>query len=339
MKYLLFFGFMVSNAGYIITMNAQHQNPQLNCPQCIMDLHRTGRIFEAHKLLQRFNSELYDISSFALNNDSLLHYCVQNEMRPYFLKLLLKKGAKLEVRNSAGETPLLASLRSFNYQAAQILIIAGACVNVVDGTNKTPLHWLCLNQSFFKAGKEAYARSGNLDFYKQFTASLILTPVPPLKKLAIKTLLERSDRLQIFNRLIPDLKGEVLFCLLQEDIRFDKWWLSQIEQDQYVIDLFISRIKQGSHCDDFINKKDSDGNTPLHLAARSHAPMVFALYLVRMGANRMETNNAGQTPFDVARAAVCDRRVCGHCDELKEYLVQPIQLIDKLQKMITIPRE
>ena len=83
-----------------------------------------------------------------------------------------------------------------------------------------------------------------------------------------------------------------------------------------------------------INRKDLEGNTPLHLAARSHAHLEFVSLLVSQGADRLIQNNAHETPYDVAQNTQCNRNECHHCDELKEYLSQPQKALKRIEAII-----
>lgn len=340
MNYLLFFGLVLKVTGSLFAMNGPHQSPQPNCTQCIIDLCQNKNEFEAYQLLRRFDAELYDINTTQGVEASLLHYYVKKQMRTYFFKTLLAKGADKELANSAGEMPLIVALRFFNHDGARMLVSAGARVDIQDSAGKTPLHWLCINQPYLRELGLAFERErranvgGQSDSYLRLAQSLIPLSVPLLKELAIKRLIMPAPNMQLIGSLIPELKIEVLYYILQVNKRFDQSLLALVEHDPFLITLLMQRIKSVCRQDDFINKKDNDGNTPLHLVARSHVHVLFALYLVRAGADRLAQNNARQTPLDVARHTYCDRRTCLYCDELQEYLAQPFNLLDTLEKML-----
>ncbi|MGB4545415.1 MAG: ankyrin repeat domain-containing protein, partial [Smithellaceae bacterium] len=63
-------------------------------------------------------------------------------------------------------------------------------------------------------------------------------------------------------------------------------------------DIAVELIRSGAA----VNITDLDGNTPLHLAARSSPDRVIRL-LIKKGASPYLKNNEGKTALDIAREA------------------------------------
>lgn len=308
-------------------LQSMHPHPRhSNCTGCIMSLLRAGSVFEAYQYLCRFNSEAYDINASQGTEASLLHfYSKQAHTRPYFFKILLAKGAHIELKdNATGETPLLVALRHLNISAACMLIEAGCQVRVACNTNhKTPLHWLCMNIHGAK-------RIGDAKYY-DLVKTCLAQDVLSLKEIAIMKV-SRQIKLEQLKKLAPELRIEILFYLLQNEIWFDPKYLTVLNTI-YNLELFKQRIQKQVNPDAMVNKQDIQGDTPLHIAARAHAPVEFALFLVQSGAERMIKNNANQTPLQVAQHVVCHRNAC-KCEVLKDFLNQPQRVIENIDHLI-----
>lgn len=297
-----------------------------NCTGCIISLITAGSVFEAYQYLCRFDSEAYDINISQGTEASLLHfYSKQTHARSYFFKILLAKGAHIELKdNATGETPLLVALRHRNISTACMLVEAGCQVKVTCNTSrKTPLHWLCMNTQDAK-------KIGDAKYYDLIKTCLAQDPLS-LKEIAVMKV-ARQIKLEQLKMLAPELRIEILFYLLQNEIRFDPKYLTVLNTI-YNLELFKQKLQKRVNPDAMINKQDIQGDTPLHIAARDHAPVGFALFLVRSGADRMIQNNANQTPLQVAQHVICNRNAC-KCEMLKDFLNQPQKVMEKIDHLI-----
>lgn len=308
-------------------MNAHHAFPAANCTGCIIRFLMEGKPFEAYQLLNKFNAEIYEISVPQAEQGSLLHhYVMQAECQPFFFKMLLAKGAKLDLLNGQGETPLIVALRVQNYFAARMLIRAKADVTVVSANlERTALHWLCVGTSFLEAfNQRTVARKGMDPF--RLARSLIATRPHTLKERCLQRVVE----LKLNHRVIPVLHADALFTLLAQSRIFN---LQLINTEDIALSLKL-RLLAGTARDEMVNKQDSSGDTALHLAARLHAHSDFAFFLVSLGADRLIINRAGHTPYDVAKISPCQKKICRSCVELQDYLQQPLKVLQKIEEVL-----
>ena len=230
----------------------------------------------------------------------------------------------------------MVALRAHNYKAAYLLIEAGALVDPVClNLQRTCLHWLCVNTAYLREFASQYDSRGDLSALLKLAQALITPKVPlSLKALAAKKIATDCINKITADNCIPELRIELIFCLLQYSKRFDRTHLSLISHKKYDALSMKQRIEQGMLADSRINQKDKDGNTPLHLAAQVHAHPEFAFFLVSRGADRLIKNKEGQTPLQVAQKVVCNRNVCEYCDVLKEYLAQPQLVLKEIDRII-----
>ncbi len=81
-----------------------------------------------------------DVSATDAAGWALLHYAATWGDRAGLLHCLAK-GAQMDLRNAAGETPLLRALKAARPAMGRLLLERGAAVDAVDGAGRAPLHW------------------------------------------------------------------------------------------------------------------------------------------------------------------------------------------------------
>ena len=87
------------------------------------------------------------------------------------VKLLLKLGANLNVRNKSGDTPLHIAVEEGRIEIVEILLEAGADIQVEDHENNTPLHLAAIRgslgiiASLVDAGASLH-KKGNYQFHE-----------------------------------------------------------------------------------------------------------------------------------------------------------------------------
>lgn len=77
-----------------------------------------------------------------------------------FVRVLLRHGAKADIGDAKGETPLHAVALSGQLDVAPLLLAAGANVNARDGAGKTPLH-LAIQKRHGELVKQVLAQRGD----------------------------------------------------------------------------------------------------------------------------------------------------------------------------------
>ncbi len=71
---------------------------------------------------------------------------------PAVLEAMLKRGAKVDVKDSTGETPLHWAARDHNVASVKLLLAAGANASVKDAEGHAPAYWCKTYASFSAAG-------------------------------------------------------------------------------------------------------------------------------------------------------------------------------------------
>ncbi|MEM9220393.1 MAG: ankyrin repeat domain-containing protein [Cyanobacteria bacterium P01_F01_bin.150] len=86
-----------------------------------------------------FSNNCCILAAQQTNNGTALHVAAAHIKLTEFTRLLLDKGADVNIRNRFGETPLHEAVQNFNEAAIPLLLAAGADINAEDDKGKTPL--------------------------------------------------------------------------------------------------------------------------------------------------------------------------------------------------------
>jgi uncharacterized protein len=92
---------------------------------------------EAQKLLGKGGSTLVDTPDRSTGERGV--HIVVKERDLSWLAFLIQKGARIDIKDSQGDTPLIEAARIGNVDAARILISRGAQLNVTNSSGETPL--------------------------------------------------------------------------------------------------------------------------------------------------------------------------------------------------------
>jgi ankyrin repeat protein len=207
---------------------------------------------------------------------------------------IIAGGADVNATNFQGQTPLhlsAAHIGAWDHNdppvnaAFQLLLYHKANVNAQDNEGLTPLHVLATSDSSFKreavrALLDAGAKPDLRDKHGRTPAHLFLSGKWPWS--------QAGECLAMLARAGADLDAK-------DDERQTLLHYLAASGDQRPmffiegVDGLLTRAKT-----DF-NARDKNGNTPLHIAAKTNARDVFD-WLVKRGAGLDETNNAGETP-------------------------------------------
>ena len=92
----------------------------------------------------------YDIAinETDIHGDSALHHCINGPTEVELLKLLVNRGASIELRNYMEATPLMVAVDYDNIEATKFLLSKGANVNAHTVWRSAPLHFACSGSSW-----------------------------------------------------------------------------------------------------------------------------------------------------------------------------------------------
>ncbi len=230
------------------------------------------------------------------NGDTPLHRAAQT-YSPEHVTSLIAAGANVNATNLQGRTPLHKFAEEIHMWSAddgtnspfQVLLQAKPNVNVQDRDGLTPLHVLALAETSFKqeatkALLEAGANPNLRDKLGRTPAQCLLSGAWPWA--------EAGECLALLRKAGADL------ALKDQQDRTALHQLAAIGDDKplsfiHGLDQWLDQTKLDP------NARDAEGNTPLHLAAKTGAGDVFK-WLVAHGAKLDATNHDGKTPRQLA---------------------------------------
>ncbi|MCP3659873.1 MAG: DUF805 domain-containing protein [Bacteroidetes bacterium] len=248
---------------------------------------------------------------FALDNyyDSPLHFFVSKEKNEDLINLILSKAKEegklsqyVNKKNKYKNSPLFIAASE---KYIQLLINSGAKVNSKNSEyEQTPLHNAAnekIAQILIDNGADIFALDKNDDIPLHFSSNYKVT------RLLIDHIKKHQNPKELINK--QNIFGNTPLHLA-EDEKVVKELINNgadttIENKEKALVLHYSKnfnmtqlliedlLKKYSNIKKFINKKDLDGNTPLHLVNDEKAAEI----LIKNGANPLLKNNYGNTPL------------------------------------------
>ena len=100
------------------------------------------------------------------NNHTPLYYAAMHDKTGKTVELLLSKGAKVNIKNDVGSTPLHISTFTSNLKAAEILLSAGADLNAKNKKGETPIDCALSNTQNRELAKLFLSRGANVGLPK-----------------------------------------------------------------------------------------------------------------------------------------------------------------------------
>ncbi len=216
-----------------------------------------------HLLLSGADAQLQDIQGM-----TPLHWAIQKKSLES-ARLLIQYGARMNVRNNAGDTPLLMAVKN-GCSGVDLLLMHGADPNLADQIGETPLHHAASNDDCVAA--KALITAG------EEVSPVSMQGWTPLHVAAMNGSLS------------------VLAVLLQSNAHVD------LENKRSQTALTCAIVKNQTKAVDYllqhgadVNKVDQQGNTYLHMALMEGQDEIV-IRLVQSGADLDVANDAGVTP-------------------------------------------
>jgi ankyrin repeat protein len=217
------------------------------------------------------------------------------EIASNLVNKLIDKGAKVNVQDNKGNTPLHDAIEARDYDLVQRLLGSGADPNTPNKSGFTPLHIAANNSD--KQALDIMLEVDNIDVNKT------IEPDPSVK-------------------FSPN-KGANPLMLLAKNASFD--------HQSDVIEIAKSLIKKGS---DINGVKDQDGNTSLHHATQRVLPE-FVEILTASGADPRQQNAANKSAIDINKEVYSNIRNSSENEELKQdFLKANKKITEQFQKRI-----
>lgn len=231
------------------------------------------------------NEHDLDINIVSHEGETLLHDAVLSG-NINLVKLVLLKGARVNVTYKTNKTPLFEAVSNHHLDITKLLLDNGAHINIADERGYTPLH---------EAFGKCYPEMANilLDYGSDCDSAInsrTKRGVTPLYNLLssfdienlnlIESTLKKGARLDIANE-----EGKTPLHLFHIYIGAS-------------IDFVKLLISAGGR--ELLNNVDNDGRTPLHAAVMAKELDVIK-YFIQQGAKVTIKDKKGNTPLDIAK--------------------------------------
>ena len=205
----------------------------------------------------------------------------------YIGKLLIEKGADINIKTNKNNTPLILSISLINVDFTHFLINEGADINLRDGNNDTPLI-IAMHYGFDDNVR-------NIINLLLSTENININIKGDKGQTAICRIMTLSH---VHNKIIYLLNNQNFYDKIDINISDDNGLTPlhyAIKFQDYEI---LEKILDKSNID--INVQDNDKNTPLHYAA-IEGVINKVQKLVERGAEIMLRNNHNHTCIDVCK--------------------------------------
>lgn len=220
------------------------------------------------------------------NSTALMYAAYYN--RGSVIPYLLECGSQIDAVDKTGNTALMIAIKRMGIGAAISLIMHGASLKRINHEAECPLE-IAIRQFPIDEGVEEDKRL--LDLVGLIVLRSSPLDAPLQEKLSSQLLAHPDSLLEAMNIMSPDARR-----VLCANIDFPSNILHEVSQVDELDESFIGDIL--ARCSD-INCIDTDGNTPLMLAAQN-GDLNFVQLLLQRGADFTVTNQLGQNAFDLS---------------------------------------
>lgn len=216
-----------------------------------------------------------DLSARSRLGQTALHLAVQY---PEAVKILLEKGAKVDVMDISNQSPLHIAAKNKNVESVQILIDGNADTKAADNEGKQPLYYAIENKDMqtvraITSQQRNYSKKGEIDLLLYFQSAVQKSNLEMLKFL--------DDIFPNSAKLLKDPGNQTLLHLAAG--------VKSSEVISYLISLGLS-----------VNQCDDSGRTALHMAVDSGFDENTKILLESDGIDIDKTDVNGETALHIA---------------------------------------
>jgi len=237
-----------------------------------------------------------------------LHYIAREGYLGY-LSFMLEKNADVNIKNASGATPLHEAVRSGKIKVMETLLDYGAEINTQDANGNSVLHIACPPETAYEAAQLFLSRGANPNLRDEHGDTPLHVAMILNRTINhIEALLSRGADVSI-----RDIDGKTpLYVAIEKNRQSSIPLLISYRSDIFAADNdnitpFEKALNENVSLvyllitDETVSQSDSDGNTMLHLTARSGGNIeVLHTIIDRSSGIINARNKAGDTSLAIA---------------------------------------
>jgi serine/threonine protein kinase len=225
-----------------------------------------------------------DVNKADNRGDTPLHLASKRkDVEARIIEILLANGARTDLRNNQGETPLISAISISKFETIELLLSRNSEVNISDKDGKTPL----------VRAIDAAARDGYMDTFTPDTFTSYA--MPPLDKDLLSPKIVQLLLTKGADPNLVDRDGNTALHLLGnlDEVTYDCRQKRSIAIQ--ILDLLIQHQAD-------IKAVNKNGDTALHILSRKDF-FPIAARLIGYGGNPLQQNRQGKNALELIDAA------------------------------------
>eukprot|EP01117_Protostelium_nocturnum_P000953 TRINITY_DN11284_c0_g1_i1.p1 TRINITY_DN11284_c0_g1~~TRINITY_DN11284_c0_g1_i1.p1 ORF type:complete len:1049 (-),score=334.97 TRINITY_DN11284_c0_g1_i1:36-3182(-) len=243
------------------------------------EVFRVVRDGDANSMQELLEEGVYDINQMDSQGMTPLHWaCLLS--KPELVKILLSRGASVEVRDRFLESPVFMAIRGKDYESLNQLLGKGCELNVTNAGGSTPLMVAIME------GDEKIIR-----LLSEKTKNVIQVDRSGLNSFHLLALKMSSVKTLTYMIRAFQLNGQDLHAALDFQQRSFAHWASFYSYDLLVV--YLEYSFRTHTLNEIVNRVDGRGETPLFYAVRSGDSRPINA-LLECGSNPNATNSEGR---------------------------------------------
>jgi ankyrin repeat protein len=258
-------------------------------------------------------AEINDTSTY--NKNSILHHALNlKKNNSDIVKLLVKRGADINQKNVAGESPFIYAIKKSSPEIVEFLISKGANINDRDGWKNTPLMAaMSTDQMPYEKAVILIKHGAEINSKNVYQKTPLMQAIQYRDLKIVKLLLENGASLDDVNKYGEHIihlaarysSPEVMEAILDKGVDINQTGDKAVEGMNalsfalsygwgYKRSIAALLIKRGIN----INQQDKNGETPLHKATKT-TDLYNTKLILANGGDKTIRNNSGKTPEEL----------------------------------------